>query len=84
MCGLRLEQLTVMGMHGVAGAGSDSHRLTGNGAADFPPSRSDAGTVPDHAILGPLVGFSHSVVLLVDFIIAPFLYNKTNQWKICF
>lgn len=45
----------------------------GNSAADLAPPGSDTGTVPDHAILGPLIGFSHSVVLLVDLIIAPFL-----------
>lgn len=45
----------------------------GNGAADLAPSGSDTGTIPDHAILGSLIGFSHSVVLLVDLIIAPFL-----------
>lgn len=47
----------------------------GNGAADLGPPRSNTGTVPDHAVLGSLIGFSHSVVLLVDFIIAPFLFG---------
>lgn len=46
--------------------------LTGNSAADLAPSRPDAGTVPDHPILWSLVGFSHSVELLVDLIVAPF------------
>lgn len=45
----------------------------GNGAADLAPPRSNTGTIPDHAILRSLIGFSHSVVLLVDLIIAPFL-----------
>lgn len=40
----------------------------GNGAADLAPPRSNTGTVPDHAILGSLVGFSHSIGLLVDLI----------------
>lgn len=48
-------------------------RLTGNGAADLSLARSDTGTVPDHSILGSLVGFSHSVGLHVDLIVAPFL-----------
>lgn len=45
----------------------------GNGAADLSPARSDTGTVPDHSILGSLVGLSHSVRLQVDLIVAPFL-----------
>lgn len=45
----------------------------GNGAADLAPPRSNTGTVPDHAILGSLIGFSHCVGLLVDLIVAPFL-----------
>lgn len=44
-----------------------------DGAADLASTRANTGTVPDHAILGSLVGFSHSVVLLHDLIIAPFL-----------
>lgn len=47
----------------------------GNGAADLAPPRSNTGTVPDHAVLGSLVGFSHSVVLLVDLIIAFLLFR---------
>lgn len=48
-------------------------RLTGDGAADLPAAGADAGTVPDHPVLGPLVGLSHGVRLLVDLIEAPFL-----------
>lgn len=48
-------------------------RLTGDGAADLAPAGADAGAVPDHAVLGSLVGFSHGVVLLVDLIVAPLL-----------
>ena len=56
-------------------------KLTANGAADLSPPRPDAGTVPDHAVLGSLVGFPHSVGLLVDLIKAPFLCcrEKTTQ-----
>lgn len=59
--------------------------LTSNGAADLAPPRSNTGTVPDHAILGSLVGFSHSVVQLVDFIIAPFLCyrRKAKREGVC-
>lgn len=59
--------------------------LTGNGAADLAPPRANTGTVPDHAVLGSLIGFSHSVVLLVDFIIAPFLWEINGgvfYWEI--
>lgn len=45
----------------------------GNGAADLAPARPDTSTVPDHAVLGSFIGFPHSVVLLVDLIVAPFL-----------
>lgn len=44
-----------------------------DGAADLASPRANTGTVPDHAILGSLVGFSHGVILLHDLIIAPFL-----------
>lgn len=47
----------------------------GNGAADLAPPRADTGTVPDHAVLGSLIGFSHRVGLLVDLIVAPFLFR---------
>lgn len=47
-------------------------RLTGDGAADLAAAGADAGTVPDHPVLGPLVGLSHSIRLLVDLIEAPF------------
>lgn len=60
--------------------GTQYHTLTGNGAADFAPPRSNTGTVPDHAVLGSLISFSHSVVPLVDFIVAPFLF-KSNSIK---
>lgn len=58
---------------GILGVIGNKNTLTGNGAADLALPRSNTGTVPDHAILGSLVGFSHSVVSLVDLIIAPFL-----------
>lgn len=59
-------------------------KLTGNGAADLSPARSDTGTVPDHAVLGPLIGVSHSVGLLVDLIVAPFLcYSDKKEKKGC-
>lgn len=61
------------------------HKLTGNGAADLAPPGSDTGTVPDHAILGSLVGFSHGVVQLVDLIEAPFLcYGEKTMGNVCF
>lgn len=52
---------------------NEGNTLTGNGAADLAPARADAGTVPDHAVLGSLVGHPHGVVLLVDLVKAPFL-----------
>lgn len=49
------------------------NQLTGDGAADLSPARTDTSTVPDHGIFGSLVGFSHCVGLLVDLVVAPFL-----------
>lgn len=59
--------------------GTQTQQLTGNGAADLAPPRSNTGTVPDHAVLGSLVGFSHSVGLLVDLIIATLLCCREKQ-----
>lgn len=47
--------------------------LTCDGAADFAFPRADACAVPDHAVLGPLIGLSHHVRLLVDLVIAGLL-----------
>lgn len=49
---------------------------TSDGAADLALPRADAGAVPDHAVLGSLVGFSHRVVLLDFFVVALFLCEK--------
>lgn len=59
-------------------------RLTGDGAADLPTAGADAGTVPDHPVLGPLVGLSHSVRLLVDLIVAPFFCCQKNKRMYCY
>lgn len=53
--------------------------LTGNGAADLAPPRPDTGTVPDHAVLVCLIGFSHSVGPLVGLVIAPFLFYQEKM-----
>lgn len=62
---------------------TQKHKLTGNGAADLAPPGSDTGTVPDHAILGSFIGFSHSVGPLVDLIVAHFLwYREKTMGKV--
>lgn len=86
MCGLGLEQLMAAASRAAPPrVGTRTHQLTGNGAADLAPPRSNTGTVPDHAILGSLVGFSHSIGLLVDLIKASlFCYReKTKRKRIC-
>lgn len=55
------------------------NKLTGNGAADLSPARADASTVPDHTVFGSLVGFSHTVGLLVDLVVASFFSYDANK-----
>lgn len=57
-----------------------------NSAANFAPSGSNAGAVPDHSILGPFVCFSNSIRALVYLIKARFLciwfactFNSSNS-----
>lgn len=84
MCGLGLKQLMAVKQLLVELKETQKHKLTGNGAADLSPARSDTGTVPDHAVLGSLIGVSHSVGLLVDLIIAPFFcYSDKKEKKVC-
>lgn len=54
------------------------NKLTGNGAADLSPARADTSTVPDHTIFGSLVGFSHSIGLLVDLVEASFFFYERD------
>lgn len=56
--------------------------LTCNSAANFAPTRSDTGAVPNHAILWSLICFTNLVCPEIVLIITGFLNWKQKQWKV--
>ena len=57
-------------------------QLTSDCAADFAAGGTDAGAVPHHAVLRPLVGRTHRVRLVVVFVIAGLLPCRMHQRRV--